>query len=199
MKKTVILLTIALVSLISSAQNGLKVGNKAPDFSGKNQFGKTIKLSEVLKNGKVVVIFYRGYWCPNCMRSLKNIQDSIAQISSQKVTVIAVTPEKSEGVAKTSKISKASFSIISDTKLKILNDFKVAFTLTPEMDAVHKKYKIDIEQNNGKNNANILPRPAAFIIDQDGTITYRYFNADPYSNPKSNERITVATILENTK
>ncbi|WP_309640261.1 peroxiredoxin family protein [Flavobacterium sp.] len=199
MRKIVLVFVMILIALNSNAQNGLKVGEKAPEFIGKDQNGKTIKLSDVLKKGKAVVVFYRGYWCPNCMRSLKNIQDSIAQMEQQNVTVIAVSPEKPEGVAKTTKIAKAGFSIISDDQLKILKDYKVAFEITPEMDAIHKKYNIDIEQNNGKKNANILPRPAAFIIGQDGIITYRYFNADPYSNPKSNERVTVAAILKNTK
>lgn len=198
MKKTVVLIVIVLMSFSTRAQDGLKVGDKAPNFSAKDQNGNNIKLYDALKKGKVVVVFYRGYWCPNCMRSLKNIQDSIAKIESQKVTVIAVSPETEEGVAKTSKISKASFSIISDKGLRILKDFKVAFEVTPEMDAIHKKYNIDVKQNNGKN-GNILPRPAAFIIQEDGSIIYRYFNADPYSDPKSNERVTVKAILENTK
>ena len=44
----------------------LQVGEKAPDFSLLNVTDKTIKLSELLKQRKVVLTFYRGSWCPNC-------------------------------------------------------------------------------------------------------------------------------------
>jgi hypothetical protein len=41
---------------------GLKVGDKAPDFSLPNPDGKLISLGEYTSRGPVVVIFYRGYW-----------------------------------------------------------------------------------------------------------------------------------------
>ncbi len=192
--------TVAAIAITTfiMAQQGAAVGEKAPDFSAVNQFGKTVSLKETLKTGKVVVVFYRGYWCPNCMRALKSIQDSIAQLAAQNVTVIAVSPETKEGIAKTVKIANAQFSVISDEGLKILQAYKVAFAVTPDMDTIHKKYGIDVLANNGKN-GHILPRPSAFIIDQNGIIIYRYFNNAPYSNPNSNSRITVKEILQKTK
>ncbi len=51
--------------------NGLKVGDKVKDFSSVDQNGNKIQLSELLKNGKVVIVFYRGQWCPVCMPHLK--------------------------------------------------------------------------------------------------------------------------------
>lgn len=139
-------------------------------------------------------MFYRGYWCPNCSRSLKSIQDSISLLSEKKVTVIAVSPETSDGVAKTVKNAKASYSVISDKGLVILKKYDVAFKITKDMDDIHKKYDIDVEGNNGAN-GDILPRPATFIIEQNGTVSYRYFNTNPYSNAKSTERITVKELL----
>jgi len=45
---------------------GLKVGDAAPVFTAKDQNGKTISLKEALKKGPVVMLFYRGQWCPFC-------------------------------------------------------------------------------------------------------------------------------------
>jgi peroxiredoxin len=194
MKKIILILIFGIQFAV--AQNGLNVKDKAPNFSAKDQNGKTIVLSDVLKKGKVIIVFYRGNWCPNCMREMKSLQDSIGLLKEKNVTLLAITPESNDGVAKTIKITKASFSIISDEGLKILQSFKVAFPVTKEMDALHKKYNIDVVSNNGKN-GNILPRPAAFIIGQDGIISYRFFNNNPYSNPKSNDRVTVKSLLAN--
>ncbi len=189
-----IVLVSLLLSYTASAQKGLAVGTNAPDFTAKDQFGKSISLNQSLKNGPVIVVFYRGYWCPNCMRALKSIQDSLTQLSSKKATVIAVSPETKEGIAKSAKNSKATYSLVSDEGLKILKAYDVAFAITKDMDDIHKQYNIDVEGNNGKN-GNILPRPAAFVINTNGVVTYRFFNNAPYSNTNSNIRITVKELL----
>ena len=41
---------------------GLKVGDKAPDFSLPNPDGKLVGLRDYTAHGPVVVIFYRGFW-----------------------------------------------------------------------------------------------------------------------------------------
>ncbi|MBF8259891.1 MAG: alkyl hydroperoxide reductase [Actinobacteria bacterium] len=41
---------------------GLTVGERAPDFALPNQRGETVRLSEQLARGPVVLSFYRGVW-----------------------------------------------------------------------------------------------------------------------------------------
>lgn len=41
---------------------GLTVGERAPDFTLPNQRGETVRLSERLARGTVVLSFYRGVW-----------------------------------------------------------------------------------------------------------------------------------------
>ena len=41
-------------------QTGLKVGEKAPRFTLKDQEGKERSLDELLKKGKVALVFYRS-------------------------------------------------------------------------------------------------------------------------------------------
>ena len=40
----------------------LQVGDKAPDFSLPSSLGGTIRLSEMLHRGPVMLAFYRGHW-----------------------------------------------------------------------------------------------------------------------------------------
>ena len=66
MKKflTSVILLAALFSVASGQvqRQGLKVGDKAPDFSLPNPDGKPVALQDYTSRGPVVVIFYRGYW-----------------------------------------------------------------------------------------------------------------------------------------
>ena len=45
---------------------GLRAGDSAPDFTLFNAFGRRVKLSDQLKEGPVILAFYRGAWCPFC-------------------------------------------------------------------------------------------------------------------------------------
>jgi len=59
---SVILLAAFSVASGQVQRPGLKVGDKAPDFSLPNPDGKPVMLTDYTSRGPVVVIFYRGYW-----------------------------------------------------------------------------------------------------------------------------------------
>lgn len=180
MKRIFILLSIAMIvfSFISDEQpTGLKVGDMAPDFKGVNQNGDTIQLKKLLKQGPVVLIFYRGEWCPYCNKQLKAVEDSISFITNKGAHVIAVTPENKENVQKTIEKTKASYSILSDSHSTIMRAYKVAFELESKTREKYKKYGVDLTERNGSNENN-LPVPAVYIIQPSGIIHYRYFDED---------------------
>ncbi len=180
MKKSVLTVFFAICILISNAQTdpvGLRVNDKAPDFTAKDQNGKTISLNDELKNGKVVLIFYRGQWCPYCNKELKSIEDSLSLITSRGAVLLAVTPELPENISKTINKTGASYSIISDDDLKIMKAYKVAYAVDTALNEKYRTYGLDLVKANGSNGAN-LPVPAVYIIDRDRNIIYRYFDVD---------------------
>src|SRR5688572_10968171 len=169
---------------------GLFISSKAPDFKAKDQYGTEIRLKDQLKKGKVVLVFYRGHWCPYCNRYLKKLEDSLQLIKDKGATLITVTPEKPESILKTAEKTKASFSILHDEKLKIMKAYDVDLLLEENTVTRYRNSNIDIEANNGVN-GNYLPIPAVFIIDKESTITYRFFEQDYKKRP------SVREILEN--
>ena len=48
---------------------GLNVGVPAPTFKAFDAKGNLFSLQHALKEGPVVIIFYRGFWCPVCYLS----------------------------------------------------------------------------------------------------------------------------------
>lgn len=76
--------------------NGLPVGQEAPLFSAPNQQNQHFSLAEALEQGPVLLVFYRGQWCPFCNRHLSQIQDSLALLKARGLQVIAISPEKPE-------------------------------------------------------------------------------------------------------
>ena len=45
-----------------SGAAGLRIGERVPDFALPNQRGETVRLSDRLSGGPVVLSFYRGVW-----------------------------------------------------------------------------------------------------------------------------------------
>jgi peroxiredoxin len=158
--------------------HGLKVGDKAPDFTGYDQTGKSVDSKKLLESGPMVLFFYRGKWCPVCSRYLNNYQDSLKIITDQGFNVIAITPESIENVEQTVKFHKLTFTVIYDCMEKIMKDFDVMFNVTKQyQDKILKDLSTDIAINNGHDPAH-LPVPATYIINRQGIITAVQFNPD---------------------
>lgn len=173
-----LLLISLLFSVPAFSQTGLKVGDKAPDFSASDQNGKKTDLKTELKNNKsLVVFFYRGEWCPYCNKHIQQLQDSLQLLTAKGASVIGVTPETSESLKKTITKTKASFPMLSDKNNTIMKAYKVDYVMAPDMVAKYKTYGIDLSKSNG-NDANTLPVPATYIIDKNGIIKFVHFDKD---------------------
>ena len=189
-------LTIGLFSIISIAAfsqqspEGLFIASKAPDFKASDQNGNEIKLKDLLKKGKVVLVFYRGQWCPYCNRQLKRLGDSLQFIKDKGATLLAVSPEKPESIRLTVEKAKVEYPVLYDEGLRIMKAYDVEFEVPENTLTRYRNTGINIEDNNGKN-GKYLPVPAVYIIDQDQTILYRFFEPDYKKRP------TVKEILDN--
>ena len=158
--------------------NGLNVGIQAPMFSAIDADSNLFVLSDEIKNGPVVIIFYRGFWCPVCNKHLSSLQDSLKLIEERGARVIAISPEKPEFLDKMAEKTKAEFTLLYDENYKIADAYDVTykptgmqiFTYNVALGAKLKKTHTDETQR--------LPIPATYIINEDGVIIWRQFDHD---------------------
>jgi len=187
MKTLVLFVSFVLCLSVARSQEapeGLFINSKAPDFKAADQNGKEVRLKDLLKTGKVVLVFYRGYWCPFCNRELQRLEDSLQLIKDKGATVVAVTAEKPENIKQTIEKTKAEYSILFDDGLKIMKAYEVEFVVPANTVERYRNTGIDLEKINGdKKDWNYLPVPAIYIIDKEFNITYRFFNADYKKRP----------------
>ena len=185
MKSVLLSIMLVLVGIFTKAQEapeGLFIGSKAPDFRAMDQDGREVRLKDELKKNKVILVFYRGQWCPYCNRFLSRLQDSLQYLAEKGATVIAVGAEKPESVKQTVEKTKATFHVLHDRELKIMKAYDVDFEVPENTITRYKNGNIDIEKNNG-DNGKWLPVPAVYIIDKESTVTYRFFDADYRKRP----------------
>jgi len=175
----------------SNAPHGLKVGDRAPEFTGYDQKGKQVELKKLLEQGPIILFFYQGKWSPVCSRYLNNYQDSLKVLTDQGINVVAITPESIENVEQTVKLHNLTFTVIYDCQEKIMKDYDVMYNVTKDhQDKIKSSSSIDIAQNNGRDSAR-LPVPATYIINKDGIIVAVQFD------PDYNNRATVTWMLKN--
>ena len=185
MKKWILVICMAFFACTSFAQEapeGLFIASKAPDFKATDQNGKEIRLKDLLKKGKVVIVFYRGEWCPYCNKELSRLQDSLQFIIDKGATLLAISPEKQENISKTVEKTKAAYSVLYDKDLKIMKAYEVEYEVPENTITRYRNAGIDIEKNNGTN-GKYLPVPAVYIIDKESTVTYRFFEQDYKKRP----------------
>lgn len=169
--------------------NGLAVGAIAPEFSAVDSHNNKFTLSEKLKQGPVVVIFYRGNWCPVCTQHLGKVQDSLDIITKTGATVVAVSPERPENSEKMQEKTGAKFALLYDEGYKISEAFDVDFNPTKVEKFKYNKFlKADLVEAHSDDSER-LPIPATFILNKDGKVIWRHFN------PNYKKRASVKSIF----
>lgn len=185
--KTYISIIFFFISGILIAQMNsehLKIGDEAPLILAKDQNGKEINSANILKEHQILLIFYRGNWCPYCNQHLSSLHERLKEFEEKGVFVLVVSPEKVSKTVETGSKYDNEFSVVHDTDNKIMTDYKVAFEVNEKtVPMYYEKLQVRLAEYNESSNM-VLPVPATYLIDRTGKITYVHF--DPNYKERSN-------------
>lgn len=148
---------------------GIKVGEKAPDFVLNNALGQPVSLKDKLKEGPVVLVFYRGAWCPFCNMHLHVLQQSLPEFKKYGAQLITITPQTPDKSVEQLKKKGYPFEVLSDLDSSVMKAYRLYFELPADLVDVYKKHGLDIEAFNGQGR-NVLPVPGSFVIDTNGIV-----------------------------
>ena len=102
----------------------LKEGDKAPAFSGKDQNGNKVALSD-LKGKKLVLYFYPEDDTPTCTIQACNLRDNYALLKQHGFEVIGVSPDDEKKHKKFEAKYNLPFTLIADAKRTIIDKYGV--------------------------------------------------------------------------
>ena len=131
----------------------LKVGDKAPQFKGKNQHGEEVKLSD-FKGKKIILYFYPKDNTPGCTTEACNFRDNYQSLSKDGYEVIGVSIDSEQSHQKFISKFELPFTLLSDEDKKIVEDYGVWV----EKNMYGKKY--------------MGTARTTFIIDENGIIQH---------------------------
>lgn len=170
-------------------ENSIQIGDQMPEFSLPNALGTIINSEEIFKNGKVILAFYRGSWCPYCNLELKFLQDKLSQIKDKGARLIAISPQSPDHSLSMSEKNNLEFEVLTDFDNRFAKKLGITFRLQDFVLPYYKGLGIDLSDFN-KNNDNILPVPAVFVVNENKVITYKFLDVN-YMN-----RVDVEELIE---
>jgi peroxiredoxin len=151
--------------------------------------GQSVDLNEAVHGMPSVVVFYRGGWCPYCLKQLSGLQQVHDQLRELGFQVIAISPDPPEKLRETIQKNALGFTLLSDNGFAAATAFGLAFRLDPETEAKYQEYKIPLYSLEGQAE-HLLPVPAVFLVSPEGVITFAH------SDPDYTVRLDPAQLLE---
>jgi len=159
------------------SEKTLIIGKNAVDFNLPNALGQSIALSEQLKQGPVILSFYRGGWCPYCNIEFAALNKILPEIKALGATLIGISPETPDTTISTVEKHELQFEVLSDIGNKIAEQYGLVLSVPAVMRPHYLSWGIDVPAANGDESYD-LPIPATYIIDTTGKITADFVNKD---------------------
>jgi peroxiredoxin len=135
---------------VSSAPVELHV---APPFELRDCRGDAVRLGDLLARGPLVIVFYRGHWCPYCRRYLGKLQANQPRFIERGVGVVAISPEPPATSARLADDLNLTFPLLCDASGEVMNRYGTRNRLTSAR--------------------TVMPHPSVFIVDAGGAVRFR--------------------------
>lgn len=171
------------VAATASEIEPLRAGDEAPRFAVETADGRPFHFDPQNLERPVVVIVFRGGWCPYCNMHLSELRHVIPEIDAMGVNVLFLSGDRPELLYDSlddetrDEIAGQGYTILSDAKAGAAIAFGIAFRASDKtIQRRHEKGE-DIEASSMALHG-VLPVPSVFAIDTAGRIEFAYSNAD---------------------
>jgi peroxiredoxin Q/BCP len=150
--KTNLLIGCLLITSVIFAQTTLKVGDKAPDFTAKDQDGNQVSLAQY-KGKKVILYFYPKDGTPGCTAEACNLRDNKEVLMKEGYSILGVSTDDEASHKSFQQQHSLPFPLVADTDKSI-----------------NQKYGVWVEKERDGKKFFGTAR-TTFIIDEKGVIT----------------------------
>lgn len=139
--------------------------SQAPPATVTKRDGSQIDLATQWDKQKVLVVFYRGGWCPYCAKQLSELQANQKKFADAGAIIVGISSDPADEANKTRDKLGLNFELYSDPQLQVIAKWGVE----------------DVGSN--------IARPAAFVVEPGGKITYRRIGKSPADQPTVDELV----------
>ena len=159
------------------AERATGVGGRIglPVLAGRD--GAAIDLAAISSTGPIVLLFYRGGWCPYCDVTLRGFAKALPRIAAAGGTLVAVTPETAAPPGDAGSGQDLGFPIAIDRGNAFARGLGLVFRLPEHLWPLYRDIGIDLPARNG-DDSHELPVPAIYVVETGGRIAWAHVDAD---------------------
>lgn len=156
---------------------GVAVGEAAPDARVEDANGEAVQLAELRERGPILLVFYRGGWCPFCNLQIHSLVEAYPEYQRRGVTPVAISVDRPEAAAATRATYEIPFPVLADPDLAAHEAYRVGRTVPPEELERLRGFGMDLEEASGRDH-HVIAIPALFFIDQAGVVRWAHADSE---------------------
>lgn len=103
----------------------LRIGNTAPDFELKDQFGSIVTLDQLVTNGDLILYFYPADFSPVCTAEACAFRDNYIGVSGVGAQVVGVSPQGVDSHRRFSNSFAIPFPLLADPRKRVIRAYGV--------------------------------------------------------------------------
>lgn len=151
----------------------IKVGQHLPaDLKLIDVDRREITVSSLHEQSPVVIIVYRGGWCPFCTRQMKDWNARLDDLKQAGARIVAVSIEKPERVRKVAQQEAPGYDLLIDDGAKVTKALGLGvLTFDESTRAKYTRYGVKLNEVN-TTGAWELPYPATLVVDRAGVVRF---------------------------
>jgi len=147
-----------------------------------------------LRRGPIVLVFYRGRWCPYCNIDLRALEAASHDIRSLGASLVVISQQTSDNSLETQRRNGLSFASLVDAGGKVAHAFGLRWNVSDELRAVEESCGTDLAAFNGDPSWT-LTMPARYVVAPGGMIEYADISVDYTRRGDPSELIPVLAHL----
>ena len=178
----------------------LAAGDMAPRFVVQSVHGELVHFDPSSLERPVILITFRGGWCPFCNMHLSELRHVVPEISDMDIDVMFMSGDRPELLFESlepetrQEIDGLGYELYSDADANAAIALGIAFRASEQtIDRRHEKGQ-DIEGSSMSRHG-VLPVPAVYAIDAGGRIVYSFVEPDYKVRLEAAELLEVAKRL----
>ena len=144
--------------------NTLQIGDLAPDFTLPDKIGESITRSAWQAGQPLLLLFFRGTWCPQCRAQIGHLRDDAAVFAARGVRVLGVATQKRSRLSAYLDRNPMPFPILAD-----------------EDRAVSRAYGVYVPINLESFR---IARPSSFLLDGTGAVRWLHVGSNQFDRPR---------------
>ncbi len=172
------------------AQIGVRVGDPAPDARLTAADGHEVSLRALAAHGAIMIVFYRGGWCPFCNFQIHELTQASPELQRRGVTPVAISVDRIDEASRTRATYDIPFPVLSDPDLVAHRAYRVVHQVDAAELSRLGGFGIDLERSSGRTH-HVIAIPSIFIVDRAGVVRWAHANPDYKIRPSVPQLLAV--------